>query len=315
MMEFMQKRYKTKNSMTKLSIIILNYNTKDLTKDCITSVMKTTGRLSCEIIVVDNGSSDGSINFLKSKIQMTNVKFIETGENFGFAKGNNAARNITSGEYILFLNSDTIVYPHTLEETVAYLDQHNDVGAVTCKAVLSNGTLDKDTRRSFITPWIGFVHLFLRLDRIFPKSKVFGQYWYGYISENETHEIDAIQGAFFMTRKKVLDKVNWFDEDYFLDAEDIDLSWKIKHDGWKNIYYPKVSVLHLKGATKGKNKSTNKNISMSEKLKYRLSGVNSMEIFYKKRMWSQYPLAINYIVILGIQLLKLLRVSKLIIFG
>jgi GT2 family glycosyltransferase len=189
------------------------------------------------------------------------------------------------------------------------------VGALTCKALLSDGALDKDTRRSFITPWIGLVHLFLRLDRLFPTSKLFAQYWYGYIDENKTHEIDAIQGAFFMVRKNVLDQVDWFDEDYFLDAEDIDLSWKIKNAGWKNIYYPEVSILHLKGATKGNNAKTKSRIPLSDKLKYRLSGVNSMEIFYRKRMWKTNPVIVNYLVVLGINVLKVVRTMKVVMFG
>jgi GT2 family glycosyltransferase len=282
-------------------------------KDCLESLKKVEDEVPFEVIVVDNGSSDGSVEDLKGRFKNYDLgfKIVETGSNLGFAKGNNAAKNVVRGEYVLFLNSDTIVHPNTLKKTVEYMAAHNDVGALTCKALLADGTLDKDTRRSFITPWIGFVHLFLRLDRVFPKSKLFGQYWYGYIDENTTHEVDAIQGAFFLTRKEILDKVNWFDEDYFLDAEDIDLSWKIKHAGWKNVYYPEVSILHLKGATKGKNAKTKRNVSLSEKLKYRLSGVNSMEIFYRKRMWKEYPFFINWIVVLGIKTLKVVRMFNL----
>jgi GT2 family glycosyltransferase len=302
--------------MIKLSIVILNYNTRGLLRDCLDSLEKVKGEVRFEVIVCDNGSTDESLTFIKnSKFQIPNIKFIENGENLGFARGNNAARNVALGEYILFLNSDTVVYKDTLRKTVLYLDEHKDVGALTCKALLSDGSFDKDTRRSFITPWIGFVHLFLRLDRIFPKSKLFSQYWYGYIDENKVHEVDAIQGAFFMTRKKILDEVGWFDEDYFLDAEDIDLSWKIKHAGGKNIYYPKVSILHLKGATKGKNRKLKSSVSLKEKLKYRLSGVNSMEIFYRKRMWNQYPFFINYLVLWGISVLKMVRATKVIVFG
>ncbi len=297
----------------KLSIIILNYNTKDLLRDCLESLLRVKHELVFEVVVVDNGSSDGSVDIIHADFKW--VKVIETGSNLGFAKGNNAARELVQGEYILFLNSDTVVYSNTLEKCALYLDEHGDAGALTCKALLKDGTLDKDTRRSFITPWIGLVHLFLRLDRFFPKSRIFGRYWYGYINENKTHEIDAIQGAFFMVRKEILDEVGWFDEDYFLDAEDIDLSWKIKKVGWKNVYYPEVSILHLKGATKGKNKETQKRVSFNEKLKYRLSGVNSMEIFYRKRMWKEYPLVVNYLVFLGIKTLKGLRFMKLLIFG
>lgn len=297
----------------KLSIIILNYNTKDLLKDCLRSLENVKRELTFEVIVCDNGSIDGSVQMVKDEFK--DVIVIENKKNIGFAKGNNAARGRAKGEYILFLNSDTIVYKNTLYKTVSYLEKHNDVGALTCKLVLPSGALDKDTRRSFITPWIGFVHLFLRIDRIFPQSKLFGKYWYGYIDENTIHEIDAVQGAFFLTRKKILDKIGWYDEDYFLDAEDIDLSWRIKKAGWKNIYYPKVEVLHMKGATKGKNKETKRNILLKEKLKYRLAGVNSMEIFVRKRLWKEYPLPVMLIVLLGIKVLKVIRFIKVVVLG
>jgi hypothetical protein len=94
-----------------------------------------------------------------------------------------------------------------LNKQLLYLEDTRDVGVVTCKLVLADGSLDKDARRSFITPWIGLTHLFLRLDKIFPTSKLFAQYWYGYISPDETHEVDVIQGAYFLTRKKILDEV------------------------------------------------------------------------------------------------------------
>ena len=122
--------------------------------------------------------------------------------------------------------------------------------------------------------------------------------------------------SFFLTRKTLLDKLNWFDEDYFLDGEDIDLCWRIKEDGWKIYYYPKVSIVHMKGATKGKVESERKEkVSLKNRLKYRLSGVNSMEIFYKKRLWSKYPLLLNIVVIIGIKLLKVIRILRVIILG
>lgn len=302
------------NRPIKLSIIILNYNTKELTENCIRSIIQNTHGVMYEIIICDNGSTDGSVEYLSQRFG-DNITIIENGANIGFAKGNNAARKIVKGEYVLFLNSDTIVHTLTLQKCVRYLDERKDIGALTCKAVLSNGLMDKDTRRSFITPWIGLVHLFLHLDKVFPRSKIFAQYWYGYIDENVTHEIDAIQGAFFMSRKNVLDQVDWYDEDYFLDAEDIDLSWKIKKAGWRNMYYPEVSITHLKGATKGKNRNTKNKISLREKLKYRLSGVNSMEIFYKKRMWNENPIIVNYLVLVGINFLKVIRTLKVVVIG
>lgn len=293
----------------KLSIVILNYNTKDLLFDCLDSLRKVAGEVEFEIIVVDNASSDGSCLMVKKNFP--EVILIENEKNLGFAAGNNKAQNRVRGEYVLFLNSDTVVYRETIKQTVEYLDKHPEVGVVSCKLILANGRLDKDTRRSFITPWIGLVHLILKLDEIFPKSCVFGRYWYGYISEDKIHEVDALQGAFFMTRKKILDDVGWFDEDYFLDGEDIDLSWRIKEKGWKLIYYPKVKTLHLKGAAKGKLVSSKRRkMSLKEKIDIKLQGVRSMEIFYRKRLWNKYPFWLNILVIVGIRLVLIFRFIK-----
>ncbi len=297
----------------KLSIIILSYNTKKLLRDCLLSLEKVRGEISFEVIVPDNGSVDGSPIMVEKEFPWVK-KVIRIGGNIGFAAGNNKVKSFVDGEYVLFLNSDTIVYKNTLSETVSYIEKNKDIGAVTCKVLLKDGSLDKDTRRSFITPWIGLTHVYLKLDRIFPKSKLFAKYWYGYISENEIHEVDAIQGAFFLARKKILDNVGWFDEDYFLDGEDIDLSWRIKEKGFKMVYYPKVKILHLKGASKGKNKKV-KNVPLKDKLRYRMAGANSMEIFVRKRLWKKYPLPVNLFVIFGIRVLKAVRILKIVIFG
>jgi len=297
-----------------LSIVILSYNTKGLLRNCLQSLEKVKREIDFEVVVVDNASKDKSVEMVKRNFP--SVKLVKNKSNLGFAVGNNKARSIVRGEYILFLNSDTVVHKKALKKTVKFLDKNKEAGAVTCKILLPNGKLDKDVRRSFITPWIGLTHIFLRLDRVFPKSKLFSQYWYGYISPDKTHEVDVLQGAFFLTRKKILDKVGWFDEDYFLDGEDIDLCWKIKEKDWKIYYYPEVSIIHYKGSSKGKAESGNKNkISLKDKLRFRLAGVDSMEIFYRKHVWNKYPLSLNIIVIVGIKLLKFVRIIKTLILG
>jgi hypothetical protein len=272
----------------KLSIIVLNYNTKRLLQDCLNSLEKVKNEVAFEVIVSDNGSTDGSLEMLSKTFP--SVKIVQNDENLGYAKGNNQARNLVKGELVLFLNTDTVVPKDTLFKTVEYLDSHKSVGALTCKIVLPSGRLDKDSRRRFPTPWISLGRLFLGLS---------GKYWYRDIPEDKTHEADVIQGAFFLTRKKLLDTVDWFDEDYFLDGEDIDLCWKIKEKGYKIIYYPQASILHIKKATK-------KILGR----KYIEEGVTSMEIFYRKHLWRIYPFFINWLVIIGIGVIRTLRFAK-----
>jgi GT2 family glycosyltransferase len=301
----------------KLSIVILSYNLKEMLKDCLESLEEVQDEVNFEVIIPDNGSTDGSLEMLQElKTQNSKLKTIDIGRNLGFAKGNNQARKYCRGEYVLFLNADTVVYKNTLKKSVEYLDKHKDVGAVTCKMLLANGNLDKDTRRSFITPWIGLVHIFLKLDRLFPKSRLFGQYWYGYISENKIHEVDVIEGAYFLTRKTILDEVDWFDESYYLDGENVELCWQIKERGWKIVYFPKAKITHYKGAAKGKIDShTRKQVPLEERLKFRMAGVNSMEKFYRRHFWSKYPLPFSLFVLTGIKVVKTARFIRTILLG
>jgi GT2 family glycosyltransferase len=136
----------------KLSIVILNYNTKDLLEKCLGFIRKAESKTSTEVIVVDNGSVDGSVDLVKNKFSW--VKIIENARNVGFAAGNNLAKNKCQGEYVLFLNSDAFISENVLKEGIGYLDRNPDVGALTCKLVLASGKLDKDARRSFPTPWV-----------------------------------------------------------------------------------------------------------------------------------------------------------------
>lgn len=295
----------------KLSIIILSYNTRELLLDCVTSLEKVKNEADLEIIVVDNASTDGSPEVVKKFGKLT--KLIENDSNLGFARGNNRARDIARGEYILFLNSDTIVHRGAIQKSIEYLENNPKVSALTCKVLLPDGSLDKDTRRSFPTPWVSLTHLVLGLDKFYPKSPLFSKYWYGYLDPDEIHEVDVIQGAFFLSRKEKLDEVGWFDEDYFLDGEDVDLCWKLKQHGGRIVYYPAVSITHLKGASKGKNQATKSKVSLTDKIKYRLAGVNSMEIFYKKRLWDKYPLILNMGVVLSIEVLKMIRLIRILI--
>ena len=274
----------------KLSVVILNHNTKELLSGCLNSLKKYINEVSLEVIVSDNASTDGSPQMLRK--DFTWVKIIE-GPNISFSNGNNRARKIVKGEYILFLNSDTLIHKNTLKKTLEYIQKHKDVGALTCKLILKNGKLDKDARRRFPTPWISFNRLFLRNGN---------KYWYKDVSPDITHEVDAIQGAFFLVPKKVLDQVDWFDEKFIFDGEDLDLCFQIKKAGYKIVYYPEVSITHFKKGTR---------IKLTDiQVNRKMQGIQSMEYFYRKNLWNNYPLPFSYFVILGIKTLKLIRFVK-----
>jgi len=295
----------------KLSIVIVTFNVMELTRKCLNSLKDL--EISAKIIVSDNGSSDGTVEMVKK--EFPNALILDNKQNLGFAKGNNRARKYCRGDYVLILNPDTVVPKNTIEGCVWYMNKNKDVGAVTCKINLWGGGLDKDSRRSFPTPWVALTH-FSYLDRLFPRIKLFSKYWYSFLSEDAVHEIDIAQGAFCLVRKTVMDKIGWYDEDYFLDGEDIDLAYKIKQLGYKIIYYPKVKIIHYKGASKGKQGSGFQGkVDSAVRKRAVFSGVESMKIFYKKHYFKKYPWIVNKLVFIGIDTIKTIRLLKFYIFS
>ena len=169
---------------------------------------------------------------------------------------------------------------------------------MTCKLVLPDGSLDRDIRRRFPTPRISFNRLVLGKTR---------EYYYEDVPADKIQEVEAIQGAFFLSWKSILDKVGWFDEGYFFDGEDVDLCYQIHKLGYKLVYYPDVYITHLKGVTKGKVAKWKYKVTPQQRKKLRLAGVASMERFFKKNLWDKYPVWFDYFVLLGINLFKIIR--------
>jgi GT2 family glycosyltransferase len=285
-----------------LSIIIVSYNTKEFLKGCIESIYKTTKNIKFEIIVVDNASSDGTVQLLE-KLKTENFKFIANKENMGFSKANNIGVKQASGRYILFLNPDIEVHEKTLEGMVQFMDQHQDGGAATCKVVMPSGQIDDASHRGFPTPWNSFSH-FTGLAKVFGKRKLFGGYNLGFKDLTKTHEIDALAGAFMIVRKEAGEQVGWWDEDYFFYGEDLDFCYMLKQDNWKIYYVPDYLVLHYKGVSGGIKKTSQDITTANKETKIRAtkSRFNAMRIFYKKHYEGKYPWFITRLVYLGISL-------------
>ena len=227
-----------------LSIIIVNYNVEHFLHQCLKSIEKATKKIETEIFVVDNNSIDNSVNMLRKSFSY--VKLIINNENKGFSKANNQAIKQAKGKYILLLNPDTILQENTLVETIGFLENNQIAGGLGVKMIDGNGSFLPESKRSLPTPSIAFYKIF-GLSNLFPKSKKFGQYHLNYIDENEICEIDVISGAFFMTRRKIIEEIGMLDETFFMYGEDIDLSYRIQKVGYKNFYFPKTSIIHYKG--------------------------------------------------------------------
>jgi GT2 family glycosyltransferase/lipopolysaccharide/colanic/teichoic acid biosynthesis glycosyltransferase len=265
--------------LTEISVIIVNYNVKELLENCINSIFAACKNINTEIIVVDNNSYDGSTSYLKTKFcSKPNVKIIESKINLGFARANNLGVSHATGKYLLILNPDTILQEDTLEKTLSFYKSDPQMGAVTCKLVLPNGRLDLACRRSFPSPSVA-IYRIIGLSKIFPGNKLFGRYNLTYLDENSTYEVDAICGAFMMIDKEIYNKVGGFDEDYFMYGEDLDICYKIKIAGRKIYYYSGTSIIHFKG------ESTKKS-----SISYVNNFYGAMRIFVEKNLHKKFAL-------------------------
>lgn len=293
-----------------LSIIIVSYNTKDLLSDCLRSIYAaTTVRNGLEVIVVDNASLDGSPKMVATDFK--NVKLVRNRENYGFARGNNIGRQASRGKYLLFLNSDTVIKKYSLVKPLKYLKNHPRVGAITIRLVTADGTVDIDNHRGLPTPWASFCHFF-GLSFLFPHSPLFNSYHLGLAKLNRVHAIPVAAGSYLMMSAKLFDQIGRWDEAYYFYGEDIDLCYRIGTAGYKIIYYPKVSALHLKGASSGLRKETALLAKPDKETRLKVARASSaaMKIFYRKFYANIYPKPVTWLVLFGVTVRGWLRLLK-----
>lgn len=227
-----------------LSVIIINYNVKYFLEQCLYSVRRAVKDIQAEVIVVDNLSEDNSLSYLQP--HFPEVRFLSNSENLGFSKACNQGLQSSKGEYILFLNPDTLVPEDCFKNCFAFFESHPDAGAIGIKMLDGSGKFLKESKRSFPSPSASLYKLF-GLSRIFRKSKIFSKYHLGYLDPAQSHEVDVLAGAFMMVKKEVLEKTGGFDETFFMYGEDVDLSYRIQKAGYKNYYFAGSSIIHFKG--------------------------------------------------------------------
>ncbi len=219
----------------KLTVVIVSYNVCYYLEQCIGSVQRATKGLEAEIYVVDNHSSDGSVDYLKRRFADT-ITLIECNHNQGFAKANNIAIRQSKGEYVLLLNPDTFVGEDSIRQVVAFMDAHPKAGGAGVMMHNANGTVARESRRGLPTPYVSLL-------KMLGFSK---RYYMSHLSWTEPGRIDVVSGAFMMLRRSALEKVGLLDEDFFMYGEDIDLSYRILKGGYENWYVPS-NILHYKG--------------------------------------------------------------------
>jgi len=259
----------------KLSVIIVNYNVRAYLEQCLRTVFEALKGVDGDVFVVDNQSTDGSVEMVREKFPQ--VKLIANTENVGFSRANNQAIRESAAEYVLLLNPDTVVGEDVFHKVVAFLDAHPKAGGLGVKMIDGTGQFLPESKRGLPTPAVAFYKI-IGLTRLFPKSKVFGRYHLGHLPENQAAPIEILSGACMFLRKKTLDEVGLLDESFFMYGEDIDLSYRITMGGYENWYLPEARIIHYKG------ESTKKST-----VNYVFVFYNAMAIFAKKHFTRKRP--------------------------
>ena len=218
----------------KLSVVIVNYNVRELLSECIKSVNTALTGIDGDIYVVDNNSSDGSVDYIRD--HFPDVHVIANSDNQGFAHANNQAIRQTNSDYVLLLNPDTVVFEGTLRGCVDFMDAHPQCGGVGVRMLTREGTVAPESRRAIPTPWVAFLKM-LGFTR---------KYYMSHLPWDKPGQIEVISGAFCMLRHKALDQIGLLDEDFFMYGEDIDLSYRLLKGGWENWFLP-YDIIHYKG--------------------------------------------------------------------
>ncbi|WP_316633657.1 glycosyltransferase family 2 protein [uncultured Flavobacterium sp.] len=250
-----------------LSVIILNYNVRYFLEQCVLSVQEAVSTLDAEIIVVDNNSSDESCLMMQNKFPT--VKLIQNNDNFGFPKGNNIGVAQARGKYVCILNPDTVVAEDTFTKILAFAERQTDLGIVGCKLIDGTGNFLPESKRGVPTPWVAFTKI-LGLYKAFPNTYLFNQYYAQHLSENETGKVAILVGAFMFLKRDLYQELEGFDEDCFMYADDIDLSYRVLQKQKANYYFHETTVLHYKGESTVKDE------------KYMKRFQEAMNFFYQK---------------------------------
>jgi len=230
----------------KLSIIIVNYHTKDFLASCLSTIYKAPPAYPFELIVVDNASGDGARKLLSDKFPK--VRIIGNNRNVGFAKANNQGLSKAKGEYILFLNPDIIPQPEAIDKLVKFMMQQKDAGCVGGKLLNPDGSLQFSCRRfpTFFNVFSGRRSL---LNKLFPNNRISKSFLLTDLDYNKVQKVDWVMGACIMARKEVLERMGGFDEDYFLFVEDVDFCYRLRKANLFTYYLPDAQFFHFRGVS------------------------------------------------------------------
>ena len=251
----------------KLSIIIVSWNVKDDLLRCLSSLEENPLSVPFEQIVVDNNSSDGTLDAVEQKYP--EVITIANRQNRGFAAANNQGIKASSGQYILLLNPDTIVHPGTLDILVRFLDNNPDVGVCGAKLLYADGSVQASVRRFPSFRAVLYRHTVFRLLRIFRAD--YRRWSMKDFDYDRQADVDQVMGAAMIIRRSVIDQLGYMDESFFMYYEEVDLCYRIKQAGWRIVFLPDAVITHLSGRS-----------AKQIRLERRLMMLKSMMVFFRK---------------------------------
>ncbi|MBD3398836.1 MAG: glycosyltransferase [Candidatus Coatesbacteria bacterium] len=268
-----------------LSVVICSYRCREVLGDCLASILTAGGLDEVEVIVVDNASGDGTAEVARS---FPGVRVLVNEANLGFSRANNRGLRLARGRFRMILNPDMLVLDGALAELVRFMDDHPDCGACGGRGFSPAGEEQPQFTRAVPTPLVALFH-FLRLDRLFPGSRLFGRYNYTWADREQVLEVEALSGSCMLTRPAALEEVGLLDERFPLYAEDLDWCLRFRRAGWKVNYVPTARFIHHHGRSSGKN------LVWARKQFFL-----TMRQFYNKHLRAEYNALVNLLVDAGI---------------
>jgi GT2 family glycosyltransferase len=253
--------------MMDVSVIIINWNTESLLRDCLRSVYEMTDGVAFEVLVVDNASSDGSVAMVEQEFPQ--VTLIRNADNRGFAAANNQAMALAKGRYVLLLNSDTVVLDDVIGATARFADAHPDAAVVGCRVLNADRSLQPTC---FMYP--SLLNMFLSssyLYKVLPKSRFFGRERMTWWDRTDTRDVDVVTGCYMLVRRKAIDQVGGMDENFYMYGEETDWCYRFRQAGWRIVFTPAGQIIHFGGASSSQ---------VREKMSLQLKG--SILLFLRK---------------------------------
>lgn len=274
-----------------LSICIVTYRARDYLRGCLSSLFQNTSSGDLEVIVVDNGSQDGTAEMLA--VEFPDVRVIENETNTGYTRPMNQALRVGRGDFLVQLNPDTQVLPGALDTVYRFMKSHPDIGICGPKMLNRDGSFQQHCRRGDPRPW-AVISYFLGFYKLFPKSKFFGGYLLNYLDENEESAVENVSGSCMMIRKKLIEQIGYLDEAYFAYQEDTDYCWRARAAGWQVYFLPEAQIIHYGG----------QGGSRVEPIRAIIEWHRSYWIYYRKHLAKDYLFLFNWLYYL-LMLIKL----------